>query len=37
MVDYKTILRLSAEKYSLRQIVTSAGHSHHRILLLSHT
>lgn len=31
MVDYKTILKLSAEKYSLRQIAVSVGHSHHTV------
>ena len=31
MVDYKTILRLSDEKYSLRQISASVGHSHHKV------
>ena len=31
MVDYKTILSLSAEKHSLRQIAVSVGHSHHTV------
>ena len=31
MVDYKTILKLSAEKYSLGQIAVSVGHSHHTV------
>ena len=31
MVDYKTILKLSSENYSLRQIAASVGHSHHTV------
>ena len=31
MVDYKEILRLSSIGYSLRQTVTSTGHSHHTV------
>ena len=31
MVDYKTILKLSAENYSLSQIAASIGHSHHSV------
>ena len=31
MVDYKRILKLSSENYSLRQIAASVGHSHHTV------
>ncbi|MBQ3138753.1 MAG: integrase [Ruminococcus sp.] len=31
MVDYKEILRLSHNGYSLRQIAASTGHSHHTV------
>lgn len=31
MVDYKEILRLSHNGYSLRQIAASTAHSHHTV------
>lgn len=31
MVDYKEILRLSQQYYSLRQIAASVCHSHHTV------
>ena len=31
MVDYKEILRLSQQNYSLRQIAASVFHSHHTV------
>ena len=31
MIDYKTILRLHGEKFSLRQIAARVGNSHHTV------
>ena len=31
MIDYKTILRLHSEKFSLRQIAARVGNSHHTV------
>ncbi len=31
MIDYKTILKLHSEKFSLRQIAARVGNSHHTV------